>query len=70
MASVSRDRCDIFLCEGDQGHFGTWIWVGVTDSASLCEEFRSKGSRVRHPPTNYPWAYEMQIEDPDGNGRA
>jgi len=22
---------------------------------------------VRHPPTNYPWALEMQVEDPDGN---
>src|SRR5262245_41738519 len=46
IASVSRDRCCIMLCEGDQG---------------------SPGAKIRHPPTNYTWAYEMQIEDPDRN---
>ena len=30
-ASVSRDRCTIFLCEGDQGRAGTWVWIGVAD---------------------------------------
>ena len=31
-ASVSRGRCTIFLCEGEQGHPGTWIWIGVDDA--------------------------------------
>jgi predicted lactoylglutathione lyase len=26
-----------------------------------------KGAKIRHPPTNYQWVYEMQIEDLDGN---
>jgi catechol 2,3-dioxygenase-like lactoylglutathione lyase family enzyme len=65
--SVSRDRCSIFLCEGDQGHPGTWTWIGVNDAEALCTEYRGKGARIRHPPTNYAWAYEMQVEDPDGN---
>jgi catechol 2,3-dioxygenase-like lactoylglutathione lyase family enzyme len=67
IASVSRDRCGIFLCEGDQGHPGGWVWIGTGDIESLFEEYHSKGAKVRHPPTNYEWAYEMQIEDPDGN---
>lgn len=67
LASVSRDRCGIFLCEGDQGHPGTWVWIGVSDAGALFEEYRANGARIRHPPTNYPWAYEMQIEDPDGH---
>jgi catechol 2,3-dioxygenase-like lactoylglutathione lyase family enzyme len=67
MASVSRDRCGIFLCEGDQGNPGTWVWIGVEDTELLFEDYRIKGAKVRHPPTNYPWAYEMQIEDPDGH---
>lgn len=25
------------------------------------------GVPVRMPPTNYPWALEMHLEDPDGN---
>jgi catechol 2,3-dioxygenase-like lactoylglutathione lyase family enzyme len=67
IASVSRDRCRIFLCEGDQGNPGTWLWIGVEDIEPLLADYRSKGARVRHLPTNYPWAYEMQIEDPDGH---
>jgi catechol 2,3-dioxygenase-like lactoylglutathione lyase family enzyme len=66
-ASVSRDRCHIFLSEDDQGNPGTWVWVGVEDAAALHEEYLTKGAKVRHPPTNYEWAYEIQIEDLDGN---
>ena len=67
IASVSRDRCGIFLCEGDQGHAGGWVWIGVEDAEALFHEYREKGAKVRHPPTNYQWSYEMQIEDLDGN---
>jgi len=67
IASVSRDRCCIFLCEGDQGNPGAWTWIGVPDAGALCEEFRGKGAMIRNPPTNYWWAYEMQVEDLDGN---
>jgi catechol 2,3-dioxygenase-like lactoylglutathione lyase family enzyme len=66
-ASVSRSRCCIFLCEGDQGNPGTWVWIGVQDAEALFEAYRAKGARIRHPPTNYPWACEMQVEDLDGN---
>lgn len=66
-ASVSRDACTIFLCENDQGHAGGWAWVGVANAEALHEELCAKGATIRHPPTNYPWAYEMQVQDPDGN---
>ena len=67
IASVSRDGCSIFLVEGDQGNPGSWLWIGVDDVRLLFEEYQAKGAHVRHPPTNYSWAYEMQIQDPDGN---
>ena len=67
IASVSRDRCSIFLCEGDQGNPGSWAWIGVGDVEALFEEYRVKGARVRQPPTNFEWACEMQVEDLDGN---
>jgi len=66
-ASLSRGRCTIFLCQGDQGHPGTWTWIGVEDAGELAAEFRSSGGKIRHAPVNYPWAYEMQVEDLDGN---
>lgn len=66
-ASVSRGRCHIMLCEGDQGHPGGWVWVGVGDAGLLFEEYKASGAKIRHRPTNYEWAYEMQVEDLDGN---
>jgi len=67
IASVSRGGCGLFLSQGDQGYPGSWVWIGVDDVESLFEEYRARGARVRHPPTNYAWALEMQIEDLDGN---
>ena len=67
LASVVRDHCTIFLCQSDQGHSGAWAWIGVPDVEEVCEELRAKGAKIRHPPTNYYWALEMQVEDLDGN---
>src|SRR5215472_17444939 len=55
-AEVSRGRCGIMLCEGEQGHPGTWVWVGVGDADAIYQEFLWKGAKVRHPPNNFPWA--------------
>ena len=37
-ACVTRDSVSIYLAEGDQGHPGTWAWIGVGDVAALYEE--------------------------------
>ena len=66
-ASVTRGKTTIFLCEKDQGHAGGWVWVGVSDAGALHEDLLRRGARIRHPPTNYEWTYEMQVEDLDGN---
>ena len=29
--------------------------------------FTSQSVTIKLPPTNFSWAYEMQVEDPDGN---
>jgi uncharacterized glyoxalase superfamily protein PhnB len=67
IASVSRDRCALMLCEGQQGHCGTWVWVGVDDVGELFEEYRAAGATIRMEPRNFEWAYEMRVEDLDGN---
>ena len=66
-ACVSRLQCRIFLSQGDQGNTGGWVWIGVADASTLEAEYRASGAQIRHRPTNYPWAFEMQVEDPDGN---
>ncbi len=67
MASVSRGRCSLILCEGHQGRPGAWVWIGVGDAEALHREFSAKGATIRLPPTNYPWALEFHLEDPDGH---
>lgn len=67
MISVSRDGCALMLCQGAQGSKGVWVWIGCQDVDALHAAFRAGGAHVRDAPQNFPWAYEMQIEDPDGH---
>jgi predicted enzyme related to lactoylglutathione lyase len=64
---VSRDGAAIYLSEGDQGHSGTWVWVGVEDVEALHQEYVESGATILQPPRNFPWAYEMKVGDPDGH---
>ncbi|HMK30401.1 MAG TPA: VOC family protein [Terriglobales bacterium] len=63
---VSRDRAGIYLSR-DQGRGGAWLWIGVEDVERLHEEYKARGVTIRLSPTNYPWALEMHVQDPDGN---
>jgi predicted enzyme related to lactoylglutathione lyase len=65
--SVNRDGAGIYLCRGGQGRGGAWIWMGVGDAEKLHEELIARGVAIRMPPTNFPWALEIHVEDPDGN---
>jgi predicted enzyme related to lactoylglutathione lyase len=65
--SVNRGRAGIYLCRGGQGRGQAWIWIGVEDVEKLQDEYKARGVAIRMPPTNYPWALEMHVEDPDGN---
>jgi catechol 2,3-dioxygenase-like lactoylglutathione lyase family enzyme len=67
MASVARSGHAIMLCQGAQGQPGTWIWLGVDDIDPLFAEYRSRGAQFLQVPTDRPWAYEMQLRDPDGH---
>jgi len=65
--SVNRDGAGIYLCQGGQGHAGTWVWVCVEDVATLYEEYTASGAKIVSAPRNYPWAFEIHVEDPDGH---
>jgi uncharacterized glyoxalase superfamily protein PhnB len=45
----------------------TCVWFGVSDAQALFDEISARNATIRLPPTNYPWAYEMQVTDPDGH---
>lgn len=67
-AQVTRGDASLMLSRGDQGHAGTWVYVGVSDADALLAELQPRGAIVRHPPTNYPWgARELHVSDPDGH---
>ncbi|HBY63365.1 MAG TPA: bleomycin resistance family protein [Solibacterales bacterium] len=65
--NVRRDGAGLYLCRGDQGRGAAWVYVGVDDAARLHGELLAKGVPIRMPPTNFPWALEIHVEDPDGN---
>jgi catechol 2,3-dioxygenase-like lactoylglutathione lyase family enzyme len=65
---VNRDNIDIFLCEGGQGHAGTWMEIFMDDVDALYAEYQKSGAIVRQAPTNMPWGTrEMNVEDLDGH---
>jgi catechol 2,3-dioxygenase-like lactoylglutathione lyase family enzyme len=65
---VTLDKTAIYLCKAGQGQPGTWIWMGIDgDLYELHRAFRQANACIRMPPTNFSWALEMQIEDPDGH---
>lgn len=66
--SIRRDNCGIYLCRGHQGQPGTWLWIGFDgDLHSLHEVFVRHNVRIKMPPTNFSWAQEMHVLDPDGH---
>jgi len=66
--SINRDNTGLYLCRGGQGVSGTWIWLGFDgDIFSFHQKLKSLRVKIKLPPTNFSWAYEMQVEDPDGH---
>jgi predicted lactoylglutathione lyase len=66
-ALVLRDGFGIYLSEDSEKHQRTWVWVGAEDIEPIYEEYKASGAKIRQAPTNYSWAYEMTVEDPDGH---
>ncbi|MCC7009730.1 MAG: VOC family protein [Acidobacteria bacterium] len=66
-ACVTRDGASIYLALGDQGHPGTWVWLGVGNVEALHREYQARGAFIVQPPEHFPWAVEMRVTDPDGH---
>ena len=52
---------------GWHGNPGTWVWFGVDDVKPLYERYKANGATILMPPTNFPWALEFRVQDPDGH---
>ena len=64
----SKDGSGIYVCRGAQGCPGTWVWIGFDGNIfALHQELKDRGVRIKMEPTNFSWAFEMQVEDPDGH---
>ncbi len=66
VGSVSRDGHAIMLSQVLPGTVRNWVWIGLHD-ATVFDEWRVRGVKVRQEPQNHAWAYEMKFEDLDGN---
>ena len=59
---------DCIYVKVPKGSPGTWIWIGFDGNIfSLHEALKAKAVTIKLPPTNFSWAYEMHIQDPDGH---
>ena len=45
---LSRDGAGIYLCQGSQGHPGTWAWIGVEDVDALYREYAIIPRAITH----------------------
>jgi catechol 2,3-dioxygenase-like lactoylglutathione lyase family enzyme len=66
ICSVSRDGHPIMLNEQGEILTPSCVWIGL-QSDRLFSEYTSKGVTVLQDPENHPWAYDMKIQDLDGN---
>ena len=65
---LSKDGGSFYLCQGGQGNPGTWMWIGFDgDIHAFHQRLVDSGVKIKLPPTNFYWAYEMQVFDPDGH---
>jgi predicted enzyme related to lactoylglutathione lyase len=67
LGMISRDGFRIYLSNRNQGKPGTWVWIGVQDTDYFHKEYVSSGVKIIQPPIQLDHAYEMHVEDLDGN---
>ena len=64
-AIIGRNSHQIYLCEGGQGHPGTWLALFVSDQGSLYQRLAASDARIQMPYDGNDG--EFRVEDPDGH---
>jgi hypothetical protein len=66
--SVERDNMNIYLARSSVVKPSALIWIGFDgDIFALYEMLKEKRVTILQPPTNFSWALQMDVEDPDGH---
>lgn len=64
--AVALGKAEIFLCQGEQGHPGTWLAIFIEDVDAYFTRISKLGADIVEPPANMPWGMrEMQVRDPN-----
>jgi predicted enzyme related to lactoylglutathione lyase len=66
-AGIGGDGASLYLSRGDQGRGGAWVWIGVDDVEAVHRRLQERGAAILLPPTDFDWARELRVADPDGN---
>lgn len=64
---VTRGGAAIYLAKADDAVSRAWVWIGVEDVRVLHNEYTGSGATILQPPEQHPWAWEMEVADPDGH---
>jgi hypothetical protein len=64
---VESNGHQLHLRQGGPESAAARIWIGVEDIAVLFEQYQARDVKIKQEPTNYSWAYQMIVEDLDGN---
>ena len=65
---VVKNGVEIFFCEKNMGHAGTWLCIVVDNVDAYYESIKEKGANIITPPVNRDWYMrEMIVADPDGH---
>jgi uncharacterized glyoxalase superfamily protein PhnB len=65
---VVKNGVEIFFCEKNMGHPGTWLCIVVDNVDAYYESIKDKGATIVTPPVDRDWLMrEMIVADPDGH---
>lgn len=65
---VVKDDVELFFCERNLGHPGTWLCIVVDNVDEYFHTIQGKGAKIISPPESKEWNMrEMLVEDPDGH---
>ena len=64
---VESNGHQLHLRQGGPDSAAARVWIGVEDIVVLYERYRARNVKIEQEPTTYSWAYQMIVEDLDGN---